>query len=158
MDKTKMNIYRHPNPGFTLALWFDGQAIKSKNGKSNAVFKDTGYGADRCGIFRTDEEEIAKAVEQSRAFKNKAIVRLKSADEIKFETLKKERAAFRKKMQEMAQGDLFNFDTLKEKKVDELRDFAVNIGIDVDVQGGRLPKATILAEVEKVLYQKEETQ
>lgn len=157
MDVKNMSIYRHPSPGYTLPLWLDGKPIRQSNGKSNAVFSVFGSGVDRCGLFRTDDDNVKKAIESSREFQRGGIVRLKSDAELKFETLKKQRIAARESFVSAAAMGLFDFEGLKKKSAEEVREFAVSIGIDVEVKGeGHLPKKVVLTEVENVLYPNKE--
>ena len=145
-------IFRHSSPGYTLPLWLDGKPIKTKNGKSNAIFRDTGKSIDRCGIFRTNEDEVTIAVEQSKGFKRGAILRLKSDDELRLETLKKEREKFQEEMISLSEQGLFNIEALKKKKQKELHEFATKLGLETADGKGNKTNASILGEIKEILF------
>ena len=147
-------IYRHPNPGYTLTLWLDGEPIKQKrNGKSNAIFKDTGVSIDRCGIFRTTEDNICKAIEQSTAFKQGHIKRLRSSEDIRLESLRKKRMEAREVTIDLVKEGLLNLETLEGFKADKLKKFAEGIGVEISTDKGvSKTKADILSEVKAVLF------
>ena len=147
-------IYRHPSPGYTLTLWLDGEPIKQNgNGKSNAIFSDTGVSIDRCGIFRTKEEVICKAIEQSKGFKQGHITKLASSEDIRIESLKKKRLAVREVTVEMVKDGLFNLDALEAYKVDDLKKFAESIGVEVSTSKGvSKTKADIFKDVKVILF------
>jgi len=147
-------IYRHPYPGFTLPLWLDGKPItQKKNGKSNAVFRDTGKSMDRCGLFRTDEDDVCKAIEQSKAFKLKHIIRLASSEEIRLESLRKKRLEARQVTIDMVQKGLFKAEVLETYKADELKEFAEGIGVEIRTdKGAERRKADVLKDVKDILF------
>lgn len=145
-------IFRHPSPGYTLPLWLDGNPIQTKNGKSNAIFRDTGKSMDRCGIFRTDEDNVAEAIEQSKGFKRGAIIRLKSDDEIRLESVKKEREKFLKEMISLSEQGLFDMEALKKKKQKDLHKFAIKLGLETSTGKGSKTNATIVGEIKEILF------
>jgi len=149
-------IYRHPIPGQTLPLWLNGKPIKQSNGKSNAVFRDTGHGIDRCGIFRTKEDDVGDAVEQTKSFKIGEVIRLKSDDELRLETLKMERKKFRQDKIALAKDELFDFEALTKKKQKDLHEFAIKMGIETSTGKGNKTNASILDEIKEILFPKEE--
>ena len=146
-------IYRHPYPGYTLPLWLKGQPITQKrNGKANAVFRDTGKGVDRCGLFRSSEDDVCKAIEESKAFKNGSIIRLASSEEIRLETLRQKRLATRETVVGLVKEGLFNLDVLEAYKADELKRFAEDIGVELKTDKGAKTKADVLDEVKGILF------
>ena len=155
-----MNVvfYRHPNPGYTCPLWLDGKPIKTKDGagKSNAIFAMKGKGIDVCGIFSTNEEKVAKAIEQTKAFQKGNIIRLQSAEDIKMESQRVAAEKFRTKMVGLAEDGLFDFSALTKKKQKDIHDFAKDIGVPIATSKGSKKNEEILAEVKEVLYPKKE--
>lgn len=147
-------IYRHPNPGYTQPLWLDGRPIKQKvSGKSNAVFKDTGVSIDRCGIFRTSDDDVCKAIEQSKYFQLGHITRLASSEDIRQESLRKKRLATREVTINMVKDGLFNLDALEAYKASELKRFAENIAVEIKTDKGiDRTKADIMNELKGILF------
>ncbi len=147
-------IYRHPNPGYVQSLWLDGKPIKQKhNGKSNVVFKDTGKAIDRCGIFRTSDDNVCKAIEQSKYFKLGQIKKLASSEDIRLESLKRERMAARVSTVQLVKDGLFNLAVLEGYKVDQLKKFSEGIGVEVKTsKGADKTKADIMNEVKGILF------
>ena len=147
-------IYRHPNPGYVQSLWLNGKPITQKrNGKANAVFKDTGKSIDRCGIFRTDDENVVRAIEQSKYFKLGHIIKLASSEDIRLESLKKKRMAARISTVQLVKDGLFNLAVLEGYKVDQLKKFAESIGVEVKTsKGADKTKADTLSEVKDILF------
>ena len=149
-----VRIYRHPNPGYTLTLWLDGKPIKQgRNGKSNAVFKDTGKSEDRCGIFRTSEDAICKAIEQSKGFRLGHIIKLASAKDIQMESLKKKRLQQQESTVNLVKEGLFNLDALESYKADKLKIFAEGIGVAIKTDKGMdRTKADVMNDVKDILF------
>jgi len=145
-------IFRHPSPGYTLPLWLDGKPVQTKSGKSNAIFRDTGKSIDRCGIFRTNEDEIAQSIEQSKPFKRGAIIRLKSDDELRLETLKREREKFKEEMISLSEQGLFNMEALKKKKQKDLHAFAIKLGLETSDGRGNKSNASIVDDIKEILF------
>jgi len=145
-------IFRSPTAGLVIPLWLDGKPIKQKNGKANAVFRDTGKGIDRCGIFRTNEDNIVKALEQTKAFGRGAILRLKSDDELRLESVKLERAKFKEDMIKLSEQGLFSFEALKKKKQKDLHGFATKMGLELSSGKGVRTNASIVGEIKEILF------
>ena len=154
-----MNVvfYRHPNPGYTCPLWLDGKPIKTKDGagKSNAIFAMKGKGIDVCGIFHTDEEKVAKAIEQTKAFQKGNILRLQSAEDIKMESQRIEQEKFRVKTIGLVENGLFDFKALKNMKQKPLHGFAKDIGVPISTGKGVRKNEEILDDIEQILSFKE---
>jgi len=147
-------MYRHTNPGYSLALWLDGKPILS-NGKSLAHFRDTGPAGnpiDRCGIFRSDDVDVIRAVEESKAFKTGHITFLPGPEYIKAESLRIEREKFCADKVKLAESGLFDFSALSKFKENELREFAANMGVDVKADGAKRKKSEILDEIKGILF------
>lgn len=146
-------IYRHPNPGAVLTLFDkDGVPVISKAGKSNAIFKDTGGGLDRCGICVTDDAAVQSAIENSKPFKNGVIVRLKSADDIAYESKKRDQELILEQRKKDIASGLLGFDVLKGMNEQPLRDFADSIGIEINSDKGKRKKVEILYDIQKTLF------
>ncbi len=149
-----VRIYRHQNPGYTLTLWLDGKPIKQKrNDKSNAVFKDTGKSDSRCGLFRTSEDAICKAIEQSKGFRMGHITKLASEKDIHFEALKKKRLQQQESTINLVKEGLFNLEALESYKADKLKKFAEGIGIPIKTDKGMdRTKADVMDDVKDILF------
>ena len=145
-------IYKYPNPGFQLPLWLDGKEIKTSKGKSNALFRDTGNGPDRCGIYRTTEEDVQKAVEQSNAFKKGVIVKIASDDEIRFLSAEAEKKKFRADVVELAYNGIITPENIRIKKAAELNDFAKKMGIPTTTDKANRLKEEVLTDVLEQLF------
>ena len=146
-------MYRHNSPGYSLALWLNGKPIKTKsNGKALAHFRDTGKGIDRCGLFRTSEDDVIKAVEESKPFKTGHILYVPGPEALRMESLRLEREKFRADKVKMAESGLFDFSALSKFKESELREFASNLGVDVNNEKGKRKKAEILDDIKDILF------
>ena len=143
-------IYRCPEPGTVITLFDETgkEVINPATSKSNAVFKDTGRGIDRCGIFRTSDPKVQAAVERSKAFKMGRVVRLKSADEIALESKKQKQTEFREELKNIAAKGYFKFDEVEKKNKTEISEFAEQIGVDSEGK----TKGELLNEIKGVLY------
>lgn len=141
------HMYRSKQPGYVLTLWKDGEEFTMpKTGRHIATFVDTGKGADRCGIFRTHDDEVAAVIESSSKF-NKEFIRIKTPEEIQLESLKKKRKETQDTFKSQAKKGLINFDKIEKMKKDELVEFAEDMGVEVE---GRT-KADILDDVRNLV-------
>ncbi len=151
MDKEREFIYRYPNPGYRVTLWDEEgeKPIVNKQGKTTALFRDTGNGIDRCGIFRTKEVKVKEALERTKAFKVGNITKVLSPDDIALESKKLKEAEEKKVSQKMMKNGLFDLDKIKGMKYQDLKDYAKSIGA---YDSERRKKDEILEDVEKQLF------
>jgi hypothetical protein len=135
--------FKSQNPGYVLTLFLDGQPVKRKNGKYNVVFVDTGPGYDRCGIFTTEEVNVAKAIEQSEAFKKGRVTRQKLQAELDQEQKVIDQGKALESLKRVSgMMEASKFDRMTDS---ELREVADQIGIKTATDDGKKRLKTQMA-------------